>query len=315
MRLPLLALVAASAAFLVPPELSEADEGIFRALPVATEASDVPSTAFSQSISMPCLHCKGRDSHLQLDFAVADGSRLTLNGFELYPNADPWAPDLQASVVRASGKTKERTLGYTLSVEPEFMDQDQQMQVIDVKLQIVQVGTRFVDGVPSVKVKLIKSPNDGILIASIDLDETPDTAAACSSLWCHAKEMVKGAFRKAKACGRHGHKHHGHGHEHGSHHNSQDSPHHGHDWLADQGDETDETGHGHGHGHKHHEHGHKHDSKKHRVIALWKNVGAYIFLPVLMGITAGIGVALYVFLLQPPSRRRWSLPPDPVTSC
>lgn len=268
-----LAFAATAAAFVIAPEISEADEDIFKALPIHAETFALPPSALSQSLSVPCAQCKGRDSHLRLDFDVADGSKLMLNGFELYPHADPWNGDLTAILVKGDGKEKEQRLGYSLSIEPAAMDQDQQMQLIDVELRVIEVGSRFVEGVPAIQVQLVKAATDDIVIGNVVLEDAD--GMECGSMWCKAKGLAAEVFKaiksfKGKGCGRNRH-HMGHPQGHAD---AGVVPLHG----GRPGHETMEP--------------HHHDWRK-----LLKNIASYIFLPILMGITAGVGVAVFAMLL------------------
>ncbi|KAH7157475.1 hypothetical protein B0J13DRAFT_541882 [Dactylonectria estremocensis] len=280
---------ASAAAMLVVPDTADTEDGIFRTLPHDVASYDVPSTAFTHSIEVPCQQCRGRDTHLQMDFTIEDKTRLMLNGFELYPNADPWQGDLSAAVVKGNGHSKDRRLGYGLSVRPEGMDEEQQLEIIAIGLLVIEVGDRFIEGVPLVQVKLVKAANGEILIGSISMAGSEghvDTLAQCSSLWCTVPTMFDGVWEslkstfKSKGCG--GMRGHGHGHK--SHHN-------GH---GNTGEETDsiQVGEKHGHHGEHKSHHHHHHSW-----SVVKHITSYIFLPVLMGITAGVGVAMLAMFL------------------
>lgn len=278
-----LALAAAATAFAIVPEISEKDEKIFKSLPVEPETFQLPAEAFGQSLDVPCRQCRGRDTHLKLDFAVEDGSRLMVNGFELYPHADPWRGDLTADVVRASGSATERTLGYSLSVLPRAKDEEQQLELVDVKLRVIEIGHRFVDDVPVVKVGLIKAATGDIIISDMQLMAAPEMP--CTTMWCRAKSALKGFG----GCHRNpppppGPEHHGE-HADGAHpHPPPPPPHH------------------------HHDKPHRHERPHHHEFDEWnsqrdwrrlvRNVASHIVLPVLMGITAGVGVALYVALYR-----------------
>jgi hypothetical protein len=278
-----LALAAAAAAFVVVPEISEKDENIFKALPVEPETFQLPAEALGQSLDVPCRQCRGRDTHLKLDFAVEDGSRLMVNGFELYPHADPWRDDLVAEVVRASGSASERTLGYSLSVLPRAKDEEQQLELVDVKLRVIEVGHRFVDDIPVVKIGLIKATTGDIVISDMQLMAVPEMP--CTSMWCRAKAAVKnfgGCHRKTQN-GRPPHEAAAPGPEHeGDHPHPHPHPHH---------DEKP-----HHHERPHHKKPEEEWNSQRDWRRLVRNVAAHIVLPVLMGITAGVGVALYVAL-------------------
>lgn len=264
---------ATAAAFLVVPDAPKDGEDIFRTLPAAIEPFELPASALSQSIEVPCKHCKGRDSHLKMDFEVqGDGKALMLNGFELYPNADPWHGDLVADVLRANGKPKEQRLGYGLAVRPEGMDERQHLEIIGVELRVVEVGRRFIGGVPTVKVKLIKAATGDIVIGGIDL-LAPPPKNHCTTMVCRVKALAKDTWKSIKGCDK-GHGHHGpHGH-HGHHH--------GHDNLVLEGGKRPESP----------DHPHNHSWGK-----LFENVASYIFLPVVLGLVAGFSVALVAMAL------------------
>lgn len=273
MLLKPLVFAAAAAAFVIVPELSEKDENIFKALPVEPETFQLPAEALGQSLEVPCRQCRGRDTHLKLDFAVEDGSRLMVNGFELYPHADPWRDDLVAEVVRASGAANERTLGYSLAVVPRAKDEEQKLELVDIKLRVIEVGHRFVDDIPTVKIGLIKATTGEIVISDMQLMAVPEMP--CHSMWCRAKAALKGFG--------------------GCHRKMNKGPH--HESMAAGAKEGHEEGHRphHPHHHERPHHGHEEEWNSQRD---WRrlvlSVASHIVLPVLMGITAGVGVALYV---------------------
>ncbi|KAM4065132.1 hypothetical protein HRG_004530 [Hirsutella rhossiliensis] len=285
MLLKPLAFAATAAAFVIVPEISEADRdilnGIVTALPVESESFGLADSLQAQSVSVPCPQCKGRDSHLQLDFAVEEGAKLKLNGFELYPNADPWGGDLTATLVKENGQEKAKRLGYSLVVEPVAMDAYQQMQLISVKLRVIEVGGQFVEGVPAVKVELIRAITEDLAISSVDVEKATDVK--CSSVWCRVQDLsleFSKAFESFKGCVG-GRKHKGQ-HNPGFHKGEpqQESA----DAAPTHGDRPGHDG--------EERHGHRHNWR-----LLVKNIASHIFLPVLMGITAGVGVAVLAMVL------------------
>ena len=195
------------------------------------------------------------------------------NGFELYPSADPWHGDLVAPLIKGHGKShgknKIQRLGYSLAVKAQAMDEEQQMGIISVDLRVIEVGDRFVEGVPHVVVKLIQAPTGEILIGNIEIADS-DKSAKCNTVWCQTKDVLDDAFRKVKECGgRLGHK--GPGKE------------------ATRPVDAHKPASHHGH-HDHHDH-HAMDQDDYDWGKLLENVVAHIIFPVLMGITAGVGVA------------------------
>ncbi|OAR04796.1 hypothetical protein LLEC1_03248 [Akanthomyces lecanii] len=204
-----LALAAAATAFVVVPEMSEKDENIFKALPVDSSSSGsassygIPESAFDQSISVPCGDCKGRHIQLRLDFTIEDETRLLLNGFELYPDADPWSGELQATVSGGHRKSKVKKLGYSLAVYPKAVAKEDNMELIDVDLKIIEVGTRFVEGVPAVRVELIRAPGGSLAMSTVGFDQQVETP--CTTIWCRAKELADELWAQAqeiKGCGK-----------------------------------------------------------------------------------------------------------------
>ncbi|KAF7561420.1 hypothetical protein G7046_g2718 [Stylonectria norvegica] len=298
-----LALAASAAALIIVPEISEADEDIFKALPIDLDSLGMPATALAQSIEVPCAQCRGRDSHLKMDFAIEDETRLTLNGFELYPNADPWHGDLTASVIKGNGNERERRLGYSLAVKPEGRDEQQDLEVVGVHLRVIEVGDRFVEGVAPINVQLVKAPHGAIIIGSINV-EAKVPSEQCSTLACRVNEFFGDVFKGGKT-GRKGHCGGMRGGRKGQHgHNKAEEA---KDLANKEKEKADmeigqdnegEVKHP-GKTHKHHSSkSHKHHSSKHHSwCKTMKSIVAYVFLPVLMGITAGVSVALLAMFL------------------
>lgn len=284
MQLTPLAFAVAAAGFVIIPELSEADENIFKALPIHAGPLSLPVPAESHKVSVPCKQCEGKNSHLQLNLDVVDHTRLLLNGFEVYPNADPWHGDLAAVVESTDGESTKQKLGYSLAVAPEFMEQDSYIQLLDVELRVIEVGNRFVDSVPVVNVKLVKAPSGEIAIT--DVDTTSTKSSSCNSMACTAKEVMEEVFKALKSFkpfkGCHRRPYHDKNKEY-----LESYP------VRPQSDDAPEA---------HHKHPHQNFGGKHRHEwgRLITNIAAQIFLPVLMGITAGVGVALSVPSLLAP---------------
>ncbi|EQL00783.1 hypothetical protein G6O67_002002 [Ophiocordyceps sinensis] len=287
MLLKPLAFAATAAAFVLLPKISDADadilNGIVTALPVESESFGLAEILETKSVSVACPQCKGRDSHLQLDFAVEDGARLTLNGFELYPNADPWGGELTATLVKENGQEKGKSLGYSLAVEPVAMDAYQQMQLIKVELRVIEVGGQFVDGIPAVKVELIRAITEDLAISSVDVEKA--TEVKCATMWCRAQDLgveLAKAFESVKGCVGRQKKHKGQHKNKGEHKPGFNNSEHQQD-----------AAHSDGPGHD----GEKPHSHRHNWRLLLKNIASHIFLPVLMGITAGVGVAVLAMVL------------------
>ena len=274
-----LCLAATAAAFLVVPEVTEADKDVISTLPAPVDAAHPVLMPSDLHLDIPYHQEGGADAAISLNFLVEGGSRLTLNGFELYPSADPWHGDLTAEVEAHDGAREEKTLGYGLFVKPEVSDAEQQLSLVAIDLQLLEVGGVFDKGLPKVEIKLIKGPTGDIVIGSVDaVVETVEEKANNPLL--RIKEKVEEFWKKlSSGCGRH----------------RKGSAKHGHFETYEGGRPfRHDSLHGH---HRHGGHRHRHDWGR-----LLKNIAANIVLPVLAGITAGVGVAVYVYtpsLLNP----------------
>ncbi|KAJ6785148.1 hypothetical protein PWT90_04078 [Aphanocladium album] len=280
-----LALATVATSFVIIPEISEHDENIFKTLPIEDSDSafayNVPESAFDQSISVPCSDCKGRNTQLRLDFTVEDDTKLLLNGFELYPDADPWSGDLQATVINGHRQPKNQKLGYSLAVYPRVTAKEDSMELIEVDLKIIEVGTRFVDGVPAVKVDLIKAPGGSIAMSTVAIDQPLETA--CTTIWCRAKELadkVWAQVHEMKGCSKSATS------ELGSEAEYVD--------LADANipdvefiPEIDEPA----------------MPSREEWRHLMKSIASHIIMPILMGVTAGVAVAFLALCIQSMARR------------
>lgn len=267
-----LALAATAVAFFVVPEISEHDENIFKALPIEAEPFQLPQSALRQSISVPCQSCEDSNAELLFNFAIDDGKRLVLNDFEIYPDPDPWSGDLQATV-RGTGQKNSKTLGYSIAVMPLVKSAEDHMEGITVDVRVIEVDNVFIDNIPLVRVQLIKAPTNEILIGSLSLQSDDE---ACSTMFCRAKDAFKEIIDSIKALG-------------GCDYSTSSEDHLG---LSEEPGLVDEWA-------------------DDQLVALleasndyrgdWqhlvKSVAAHIFLPILMGITAGIGVAWYVYCI------------------
>ncbi|KAK0628694.1 hypothetical protein B0T17DRAFT_505339 [Bombardia bombarda] len=178
-----------------------------------------------------------KKNHLELSFSIdhqPESDRLLLNGFELYPSADPfhdilWAPlSLDKKAVKVDGDedrpgrstpppfrphgSKPQHLGYSLRIHPVAQDEGSQLELIALDLQIIEVGTVFIDGIPNVHVKLIKDPSGKLLIGDIEtttsetLQKTPldKQQDECITLMCKClaivQDKIKNMRRPGKPC-------------------------------------------------------------------------------------------------------------------
>ncbi|KAK0661585.1 hypothetical protein QBC41DRAFT_330356 [Cercophora samala] len=259
-----------------------------------------------------------RPNHLELLFSIEHrpegGDRLLVNNFELYPFADPFSSSLIAPQVLDDDTAVERRhdhhgggeeeghrrgkhhrrpkpqaqrLGFGLHVSPVQKDTDGKFELIEVELQVIEVGYTFVDNIPKVKVNLVKDQDGKLLMTTVEkstpesIVEVPEEdkpAAECNTAICQlmaaAHEKME-QLRKMRLPGCHGGNKEGMGMRPAFHHGEPHGEHH----------------HGGHHGHSEPRPGHM-AMREHSWGKLFKNITSHILLPVLIGIVAGVAVSL-----------------------
>lgn len=326
---PLLAVAgfsAATHAILLPPGISAHDAEVVEALPFESEA-----LAQTQSLSLDCPGCppvfqnhhgkpkhhKQHSSHLELDFSIdrSDGTdRLMLNGFELYPNSDPFTNLLIAPQVADKrkhhkdrknhdkhiqgeeahdgdnsrflpshhkfrpghhGKPKvvEQPLGFSLQIHPVQKTADDNLDLVQLDLQIIEVGSVFVEGLPNVRVNMIKSPQDDLMIAKIEQTPSENVSspkgdeAKCTTTLCRLKAIIADKINKMKM----------------------------HGCAGMMGGQA--AHHGHAQPTNHHEEHYGMFNRPNGWSLFFRKVTSHIILPVLVGIVAGVTVAVISMLV------------------
>ncbi|KUI58994.1 hypothetical protein VP1G_06232 [Cytospora mali] len=283
---PLLAaagLTAVTQALLLPPEITSHDIDILESIPIESIAISKTQT-------------------INLDSPAGD--RLMLNDFELYPHSDPFTNVLIAPQVAEKPKHEkdkhgehqkehdenefkallshhksrpkegnfvvEQQLGFSLGIHPVENTTDEGLDLIVVDLQIIEVGSVFVDGLANMRINLIKTPDNQLLIGKIE--QTPSETVStpmeedkeCTTTLCKWKAIVADQLNKMKmhgCAGMMGAKA-GHAHAHGDAHPHQP---HGHNGLFD---------------------------KPNGWTLLFRKLTSHIVLPVLVGIAAGVSVSI-----------------------
>ncbi|EOO01616.1 hypothetical protein UCRPA7_2840 [Phaeoacremonium minimum UCRPA7] len=251
-------LAATTQAFLLPPEISAADIDIIETLPIAA-----PTTAESQVLKLDCPNCpplfkfhhgvakvRNGPSHLELAFTVDhehNADRLLLNGFELFPNSDPFNNVLTAAQVPDAPESKkhrkehkdkegkalqshhkwrphnkpqniEQPLGFSLGVRPVAkspQSEDDQLEFISIDLQIIEVGNSFVDDIPNIHISLLRAPGEKLMIGNIETTDSQspsnpmDKQEECTTFICKWKAILADHVKPKKHCGgMKGHHHH-----------------------------------------------------------------------------------------------------------
>ncbi|KAI0475889.1 hypothetical protein GGR56DRAFT_674408 [Xylariaceae sp. FL0804] len=271
----------ATAIMLPPPDFS--DDDVVTTLPVPTDVDfDITQIADNRILDVDCTDCPvalggdptlmttGVPSSLKLEFSVepaSDGAdRLLLNGYEMYPNADPFSGSLTAAVKAVDDEESQaataQPLGFGMGSRP--ITSEDGMDLIMVELQIIEVGSVFVSSVPDIQVKLLKTPTGKLVIA--DLDTVPsgtsqknpmDKQEECTTFLCKWKAVMMqkfNALRRPHGCGRRP------AHLTGMHKGGF-RPHH------------------------HHEHAH-------RFLHVFRMIATHILLPITIGVMAGITASI-----------------------
>jgi len=300
------ALAAASAsAFLIPPNLSVDDIHVWQGdAPLPHALPNAETSSEKVTLDLACPGCpiyaekpNGEGvtftsvppNHLELSFTIEHGAgndRLLVNGFELYPSADPFqtlaAPQANDRKEARDLVITPQRLGYSLQASPVAHDAEGGLELVIVDLQIIEVGDVFIKDIPNVRVKVIKVADGGLMIGGIETtaSQTPGSSGGedCETVMCKwiafAQDKLRQMKEKVKGC----HGGSGKGVVGGA---DRGMGHHG------------QTGHGHGHGHHAGEQPQQHTANSpHTFGKLIKNIFMHILLPVLIGIVAGVSVSL-----------------------
>lgn len=236
---------------------------------------------------------------------AAGGDRLMLNGFELYPHSDPFTNVLVAPQVAEKPKHEkdhedhkkhgvnvgdsiedgvkallshhkfrpggdksvvEQKLGFSLQIHPENTV-DEGLDLIVVDLQIIEVGSVFVDGLANLRIKLIKTPDNDLLIGKIEQTASESVSTPmeedkeCTTILCELKAIIADRLNRMKT----------------------------HSCAGMMGAKAEP-----GHAQPHHPHGHNGlFDKPNGWKSLFRKLTSHIILPVLVGIAAGVSVSIF----------------------
>ncbi|KAI2464643.1 hypothetical protein F4781DRAFT_412419 [Annulohypoxylon bovei var. microspora] len=211
-------------ALLLPPEVSEADNRLATTLPVPISA-DFANDA--RRLKLKCPGCEVRlpphhrmtDTakdvvrYLELDFSIeptGSADRLMLNGFELYPNADPFRSSLAAVVLLDTHRKTKRpmhskgpqpeaaqALGFGMQTRPISSPEEDSFELVMIDLDIIEVDNVFLDGIPNVQIKLVKTPTGQLMIGDIETTDSEmkqhnpmDKQEECTTFLCKWKAIV-----------------------------------------------------------------------------------------------------------------------------
>lgn len=272
-------------AILLPPSTSSADTDIVNTLPF-----EVKTQTNSRTLNLECSKCPvatlqpsgvvwvdGIESKLQFNFDIAQSEvdTLQLNGVQIFPPHHSPLEPLAALQITADAKDADTArylrLGYELSIRPVVKPEQDQLELIQIRLQIVEIGDKFVDGLESIMLKLVKSPTGKLMIGSLETAPTTNPGGKdCSTLICKLRKILTDKLshlKPTKGCG---------GSKAGAHKELPGG------WQPT---------HGHG-GSEHGSHGHHKQHGLRRLFHALKKVAFHVIIPVFIGIAAGFMASL-----------------------
>ncbi|KAK5654359.1 hypothetical protein OQA88_7268 [Cercophora sp. LCS_1] len=152
-------------------------------------------------------------------------------------------------------KIEDAPLGFAMHTNPiARTDEESQLEMVEVELQIIEVGSAFVKGIPEVRIKLIKDAEGRLMIGKIEAEQKTSEdsqAEECKTALCRWAKAFFGST--GRPC-------HGKGKE---------------SVAAPQGGEEQTW-----------------EPREHSWGMLFKNIASHILLPVAIGIVAGVSVSL-----------------------
>jgi hypothetical protein len=220
------ALVAAVQAFLLPPTITEADSDIINTLPFEDAVSikdrvmeiNCPGCPVGIADIEGKMHSAQVESVLRLNFSLSlnDNDQLLLNGLQIYPvdyesrtfiellTADQLVKGLAGTWEYASSPK----LGYSLAVaHPAVTANNEELDLVTVKIEVLEVGDKFVHGIPVVILKLLETPSGKLMIGDAEILPAPsrfsaptDSDKECTTMICKWRAVIADNLSKIKGC-------------------------------------------------------------------------------------------------------------------
>jgi hypothetical protein len=287
------ALLAASQAFLLPPTITEAEDDIVNTLHfddanfIKDHVMEIncPGCPVAIADVTGKIHLSQVENALRLNFSLSrsDNDQLLLNDIQIYP-VDPHArgfmePLTVDQLVKSSADTWEYAaspnLGYSLTIaHPTTSPKDEQLDLVTVKLEVLEVADKFVSGIPIVTLKLLETTSGKLMIGDAEIGPGISKTSVptgsdeeCTTMLCKWRAIIADKVATIKGCagksrsGAHG--------KHGS------------------GVRTHGHGRPHPHG-PHHRHHHKHGS----FARFLRSVVLHVFIPIMIGVVVGVTTSL-----------------------
>lgn len=219
------ALFVVSEAFLLPPEISSADKDIIKTLPfedavaIDTRVMEINCPGCSAVTEIEGkMHSTQVESILRLNFSLSheNADQLLLNGLQVYPEpqSEMFMQSLTAPLIaKTSDNTWEHVstpkLGWSLSVRhPVAYSNHDQLGLVALHLEIVEVGDKFLSGLPTVEMKLLETPSGKLMIGDAqitqpksEISKPTDGGQECTTIICKWRAIFADRLSKLKGCG------------------------------------------------------------------------------------------------------------------
>jgi hypothetical protein len=222
------ALAGLGQAFLLPPTIHSADSEIVNTLPFEDAVA-------GEGIGMrlPCHGCPvvfkdtlGRDiatdvkNTLGLNFEIVhtaedEEDKLVVNGMQLWPvgiSASSIEPLTAPQFIYTDESTwdyaAEPQLGYSIFSKAPKLSDDQELYLVQMQLEIVEVGNTFVKGIPAIEISLLRTPSGKLMLGNAVQMEAPveltpsDGDQECATALCKWRAILAAKLSVLKGCGR-----------------------------------------------------------------------------------------------------------------
>jgi hypothetical protein len=154
---------------------------------------------------------------LRFNFSIAHGEidRLMLNGHEIYP-MDPRSVDFIDLTADQLIKSPEGTWNYAATPHlgwglchgcgvPDLSSSDQsEIQLKTVRVEILEIAGRFINGFPIMDIKLLQTPSGKLMIGDASIMENTVSLAQdqeCTTILCKWRAIIADKVSKMKGCG------------------------------------------------------------------------------------------------------------------
>lgn len=148
-----------------------------------------PPFSTERTVRLPCSQCPGNEPELHVTLTIEDGERLTLNGFEVYPQIDPWRYDLVGRLYDSDGLSDQQKLGYTIASTLISATGDKKLKVTDVSIRIIEFGSLHVGEIPAIVVRLVNMPTGRTIMGNVEVQ--PRDSQQCATASCHLQQKLQ----------------------------------------------------------------------------------------------------------------------------